>query len=96
VRATFPGDAIVFEEGRDTAHRLAAALVSPDDYVPEGVSCPECRGTYFEFRGTDTVYWHHLRGTGTFSVGGGSVRLEIRPPAHSWRTKKDMTSHGSG
>jgi len=94
VRATFPGDAIVFEEGRNTAHRLAAALVSPDDYVPEGVSCPECRGTYFEFRGTETVYCITCGGTGTFSVDGGSVRLEISPPAHSWRKKEDRTSHG--
>ena len=94
VRATFPGDAIVFEEGRSTAHRLAAALVSPDEYVPEGVSCPECRGTYFEFRGADTVYCITCGGAGTFSVDGGSVRVEIRPPAHSWRTKKEMASHG--
>lgn len=94
VHATFPGDAIVFEEGRNTAHRLAAALVSPDEYVPEGVSCPECRGTYFEFRGSDTVYCITCGGTGTIFVDGGSVRLEIRPPAHSWRKKADRTSHG--
>jgi len=94
VHATFPGDAIVFEEGRNTAHRLAAALVSPEDYVPEGVSCPECRGTYFEFRGPDTVYCITCGGTGTFFMDGGSVRLETRPPAHSWRKKEDRTSHG--
>ena len=94
VRAAFPGDAIVSGEGRSTAQRLAAALVSPDDYVPEGVSCPECKGTYFEFRGTDGVYCIACGGTGTFSVDGGNVRLEIRPPAHSWRKKEDMASHG--
>jgi len=93
VRATFPGDAIVFEEGRNTAHRLAAALVSPDDYVPEGISCPECKGTYFEFRGTDTLYCLSCGGTGTLSVDGGKVRAVIGPPAHSWRKKEDATSH---
>ena len=44
VRATFPGDAIVFEEGRSTAHRLAAALVSPDDYVPKASLVPSAGG----------------------------------------------------
>jgi hypothetical protein len=53
VRATFPGDAIVSAEGRSAAHRLATALVFPDDYASEGISCPECRGTYFEFSGYD-------------------------------------------
>jgi multimeric flavodoxin WrbA len=94
VRATFPGDAIVSVEGRTTAHRLAAALVSPDDYAPEGVSCPECKGTYFEFRGMDTVYCLSCGGTGSFSVDGGNVDLRIGPPAHSWRKKEEMASHG--
>jgi len=94
VRATFPGDAIVSEEGRSAAHRLAVALVSPDGYTPEGVSCPECRGTYFEFRGVNGVYCLSCGGTGIFSVDNGKAHLEIGPPAHSWRTKEDMASHG--
>jgi multimeric flavodoxin WrbA len=94
VRATFPGDAILSEEGRGTAHRLAAALVSRDDYVPEGVSCPECKGTYFEFRKMDAVYCLSCGGTGSFSVVGGKAGLLIGPPAHSWRKKEDMASHG--
>jgi len=94
VRATFPGDAIVFEEGRQAARRLAAALVSPDDFVPEGVSCPECKGTYFEFRGTDAIYCLSCGGTGALSVEGGNVRPVIGPPAHSWRTKEEMVAHG--
>ena len=94
VRAAFPGDAIVSGEGRSAAQRLAAALVSPDDYVPEGVSCPECKGTYFEFRGMDAVYCLSCGGTGSFSVDGGNVGLAIGPPAHSWRKKEDMASHG--
>jgi len=94
VRATFPGDAIVSEEGRSTAHRLAAALVSPDDYVPEGDSCPECKGTYFEFRGKDAIYCLSCGGTGTLSVEGGRLRPMIAPPSHSWRKKEDMASHG--
>ena len=94
VRATFPGDAIVSVEGRSTALRLAAALVSPDNYVPEGVSCPECKGTYFEFRGVADIYCLSCGGTGSFSVDGGNVGLVIGPPAHSWRKKEDRTSHG--
>ncbi len=94
VHATFPGDAIVFEEGRSTALLLAAALVSPEDYVPEGVSCPECKGTYFEFRGRTAMYCLSCGGTGTFSVINGKARLEIDPPAHSWRKKEDMALHG--
>jgi len=94
VRATFPGDAIVSGEGRGTAHRLAAALVSRDDYAPEGVSCPECKGTYFEFRGTNGIYCLSCGGTGTISMDGGNVRPLIGPPAHSWRKKEEMASHG--
>jgi multimeric flavodoxin WrbA len=94
VRATFPGDAIVFEEGRSTARRLAAALFSPDDYAPEGVSCPECKGTYFEFRGMEAIYCLSCGATGILSVDGGKVRPMIGPPAHSWRKKEDMASHG--
>jgi multimeric flavodoxin WrbA len=94
VRATFPGDAIVFEEGGSAARRLADALVSKDAYAPEGVACPECKGTYFEFRGTDTIYCLSCGGTGTLSTEGGNVRPVIGPPAHSWRTKEDMASHG--
>ena len=94
VRATFPGDAIVSVEGRSAARRLAAALVSPDEYAPEGVSCPQCKGTYFEFRGMDTVYCLSCGGTGSFSVDGGKVGLAIGPPAHSWRKKEEMASHG--
>jgi len=94
VRATFPGDAIVFEEGRTAARRLAAALVSPGDYAPEGVSCPECKGTYFEFRGTDAIYCLSCGGTGTLSVDRGNVRPVIGPPAHSWRKKEEMAAHG--
>ncbi|MBP2677597.1 MAG: Multimeric flavodoxin WrbA-like [Deltaproteobacteria bacterium] len=94
VRATFPGDAIVFEEGRSTAHRLAAALVSPDDYVPEGISCPECKGTYFEFRGMNGMYCLSCGATGILSVDGGKVCPMIRPPAHSWRKKEEMAAHG--
>ena len=75
VRATFPGDAIVFEEGRNTARRLAAALVSPDDYAPEGVSCPECKGTYFEFRGEDCHVLPLVRGHRNIHRGGRE-----RPP----------------
>jgi multimeric flavodoxin WrbA len=94
VRATFPGDAIVSTDGRSAARRLAAALVSPEEYAPEGVSCPECKGTYFEFRAMDTVYCLSCGGTGSFSVNGGNVALRIGPPAHSWRKKEDMASHG--
>jgi len=94
VHAAFPGEAILSGEGRSAARRLAAALVSPDDYVPEGVSCPECKGTYFEFRGDSAVYCLSCGGAGTFSVEGGKARLEIGPPAHSWRKKEEMASHG--
>ena len=94
VRATFPGDAIVSEEGRRAAHRLAAALVSTDDYTPDGVSCPECKGTYFEFRGKDSVYCLSCGGTGSLSAADGQVNLAIGPPAHSWRKKEDMAAHG--
>ena len=94
VRATFPGDAIVSEEGRSTARRLAAALVSPDDYAPEGVSCPECKGTYFEFRGDGRHVLPLVRGHRNINRGRRESPPGDRSPAHSWRTKEDMASHG--
>lgn len=93
VRATFPGDAVLLAECGDIARRLAAALASPDAYAPEGVACPECKGTYFEFRGADAVYCLSCGGTGSFSIDHGKTRLAIRPPAHSWRKKEDRISH---
>jgi multimeric flavodoxin WrbA len=94
VRAAFPGEAVVFEEGGIAARRLADALVSTDDYTPEGTSCPVCKGTYFEFRGTNSIYCLSCGGTGTLSADGVSVLPVIGPPAHSWRTKEEMASHG--
>jgi multimeric flavodoxin WrbA len=94
VRATFPGDAILFEESRSAARRLAAALASTDDYTPDGISCPECKGTYFEFRGMNGIYCLSCGGTGTLSVDGGKIRPVIGPPAHSWRKKEEMAAHG--
>jgi len=93
VRATFPGDAVIFEEGRNVARRLAADLVSPGGRNPDGACCPECKGTYFEFRGANSVYCLSCGGTGVISVAGGETRLEIHPPAHSWRKKEDRISH---
>ncbi|HWS16294.1 MAG TPA: flavodoxin family protein [Candidatus Methylomirabilis sp.] len=94
VHATFPGDAILSEKGRSAARRLAAALVSPVDYAPDGVSCPECKGTYFEFRGADAIYCISCGGTGVYSRDGDKMRITVTPPAHAWRTKEDMISHG--
>ena len=96
VRATFPGDAILFEEGRGTARRLAAALVSPDDYTPEGVSCPECKGTYFEFRGMNGIYCLSCGGTGTFPVDGGIVGLSIHPPTTPGGRRRTWRRMGNG
>jgi len=93
VHATFPGDAILSPEGRNTALRLAAALGSQYVYTPDGVSCPQCKGTYFEFRGMTTIYCLSCGGTGTFSMNGGCVLPLIGPPAHSWRSKEEMSSH---
>ncbi len=94
VRATYPGDAVVLEECRGAARRLAAAIVSSEEYVPEGISCPECRGTWFEFRGKDALYCLSCGGTGTLSVDGGRIGITIGPPAHSWRSKEEMAAHG--
>lgn len=93
-RATYPGDAVVLEECRGAARRMAAAVVSSEEYVPEGLSCPGCRGTWFEFRGRDVVCCLSCGGTGTLSVDGGRVGITIGPPAHSWRSKEEMAAHG--
>lgn len=94
VRAAFPGEAIVSEEGRSTARRLALDLFSAKEYSPEGLSCPECKGTYFEFRKEDRLYCLSCGANGAFSRDGDKVRITVKPSAHNWRTKEEKISHG--
>ena len=94
VRAALPGEALISEEGRAVAARLAAALFAPAAPRPEGPACTECGGTYFEFRGGNRVYCLMCGGSGTVSADGGAVRIETRPPAHTWRGPEAMKAHG--
>ncbi len=94
VRAALPGEALLSEEGRAAADRLAAALFAPGAYRADGPSCTECGGTYFELRGGNRVYCLMCGGSGTLSGEGESVRVETRPPAHTWRGPEAMKAHG--
>jgi len=94
VKAALPGEALLSEEGRAAAARLAAALFAPGAPRPPGPACTECGGTYFEFRGGDRVYCLMCGGTGTVSSDGTGVRIETRPPRHTWRGSAAMKAHG--
>ena len=94
IRAALPGEALLSEDGKAAAARMAAALFSPGAFRSEGPSCTECGGTYFEFRGKNRVYCLLCGGSGTISADGESVRVETRGPAHAWRAGEARKSHG--
>ncbi len=94
VKAALPGEALLSEEGKAVAARLAAALFAPAASRPDGPACTECGGTYFEFRGGNRVYCLMCGGRGTVSADEGVVRIETRPPAHTWRGPEAMKAHG--
>ena len=94
VRAALPGEALLSDEGTAAAAGLAAALFAPGAYRPSAPACTECGGTYFEFRGGNRVYCLMCGGKGTVSADGAGVRIETRPPAHTWRGPEAMKAHG--
>lgn len=94
IHAALPGEALLSEEGRATAARLANALFSPESPLAESPSCTECGGTYFEFRGAGCVFCLLCGAGGTVSPDGEGIRLSTRPPAHSWRGPAARKAHG--
>ncbi len=94
VKAALPGEALLSDEGKAAAARLAEALFAPGAPRPDGPACTECGGTYFEFRGGNRVYCLMCGSSGTVSADGGAMRIETRPPAHSWRGPAAMKAHG--
>ncbi len=94
VTAALPGEALLSEEGRAAAARLAAALFAPGESRPGGPACTECGGTYFEFRGGSRVYCLMCGGSGEVVADAGVVRIETRPPKHTWRGPEAMKAHG--
>lgn len=94
VRAALPGEALLSDAAMEQAGRLAAALFGPDGGRPEGPSCTECGGTYFEFRGADRIYCLMCGGSGTVRGEGDGLGVSIRPPAHTWRGPEAMKAHG--
>lgn len=94
VHAALPGEALLSEEGKRTAGRLAAALFAAEARPAEGPSCTQCGGTYFEFRGGKRVYCLLCGASGTVSSGENGIRLETEAPAHSWRRPESRKTHG--
>jgi multimeric flavodoxin WrbA len=94
VHAALPGEALLSEEGKAAAGRLAAALFSPDPPARENPSCTQCGGTYFEFRGGNRVYCLLCGAAGGVSSEGDRVRIETEAPAHSWRGPEARKTHG--
>lgn len=94
IHAALPGEALLSEEGKVTAARMADALFSPGAPQAEDPSCTECGGTYFEFRGGSRVFCLLCGASGSVSPDGGTIRLATRPPAHSWRGPAARKAHG--
>ncbi len=94
VHAALPGEALLSEEGRGAAGRLAGALFSAEAPRNGDPSCTQCGGTYFEFRGGSRVYCLLCGSGGTASAEGGTLCLATEPPAHSWRGPGARHAHG--
>ncbi len=96
VRAALPGEALLSEEGRETAARLGRALFGAAEERPAGrPACTECGGSFFEFRGERRVYCLLCGATGEAAPAeNGGLRVETRPPAHAWRGGEARKAHG--
>jgi multimeric flavodoxin WrbA len=94
IHAALPGEALLSEEGKAAAGRLAVSLFAPGARPPENPACTQCGGTYFEFRGGDRVYCLLCGAGGTVSAGGDGVRVSTAAPAHSWRGPEARKTHG--
>jgi hypothetical protein len=94
IHAALPGEALLSEEGKAAAGRLAAALFAREAVAPEDPSCTQCGGTYFEFRGGSRVYCLLCGAGGAVTAEGGRLRLETAAPAHSWRGPEARKTHG--
>lgn len=93
IHAALPGEAILSEDGRAAAGRLAAALFAATQ-PPQIPSCTRCAGTYFEFRGDARVYCLLCGASGTVSADGDGVRIATVAPVHSWRGPDARKTHG--
>ncbi len=80
VHATFPGDAIVFEEGRSAARRLAAALVSPGRLRPRRGLVPRMQGDVFRIPRGDRRLLPLLRWDRDLVRGRRDPSADDRPP----------------
>ncbi|NJD62456.1 MAG: flavodoxin family protein [Deltaproteobacteria bacterium] len=95
VHAALPGEALLSEDGREAAARLAGALFARGTLPAADPSCTQCGGTFFEFRGGRRVYCLLCGASGTVSFGqGGDIRLATAAPAHSWRGPESRKTHG--
>lgn len=94
VHAALPGEAILSEEGRSAAGRLAGALWAKETPAPGIPSCTQCSGTYFDFRGGNRVYCLLCGASGTLSMAGDGIRFSTTAPAHSWRGPESRKTHG--
>jgi len=93
VHAALPGEALLSEEGKAAAGRLAATLFAAEARPSENPSCTQCGGTYFEFRGGNRIYCLLCGASGTVSSEGDSPRLSTTAPAHSWRGPESRKTH---
>lgn len=94
IHAALPGEALISEEGRAAAARMAKALFSPEARPAEAPSCTECGGTYFEFRGGSRIFCLLCGAGGSISSDVEGIRLATTPPAHSWRGPAARKAHG--
>jgi multimeric flavodoxin WrbA len=94
IHAALPGEALLADEGISGASRLAEALFSTEPKADGGPACTECGGTYFEFRGGNSVYCLLCGARGTAAADGPDIRLAMSAPAHSWRGPEARKAHG--
>jgi len=93
IHAALPGEALLSEEGKAAAGRLASALFAKGARPAENPSCTQCGGTYFEFRGGNRVYCLLCGASGMVSSERDGVRIATTAPAHSWRGPESRKMH---
>jgi multimeric flavodoxin WrbA len=93
IYAALPGEALLSEEGKAAAHRLAGSLFGTP-VLPTSPHCSVCGGSYFEFQDRSRLYCLLCGERGVVSIDGVETRINTKPPAHAWLDAGAFGAHG--
>jgi multimeric flavodoxin WrbA len=95
IYGALPGETLLSDENRETAARLAQAILDPEKRIrPEGPVCPLCGGDTFRFLSDGGIRCMLCSGSGKWDVKEGTLQFEVAPPKHPLRyCKEDVFRH---